>query len=64
MLVPMRMRLTGRRSGRMGVLVMIVMPMPVFVSNRFVDVVVFVPFGEMQPQAERHEAAGDDQLRG
>ena len=29
-----------------------------------VDMVVFVPFGEMGPQAKAHQRAGDEQLDG
>jgi hypothetical protein len=42
MLVPVRMRLINRHFGRMAVVVMIVMAMPVFVFHRLVNMFVIV----------------------
>ena len=58
--VGMGMRL-GHRSV-MAVPVVLVMDMNVLVLPFLVDMVVFVPFGEMGPQAQAHQRAGDEQL--
>ena len=58
--MPVRMRL-GRRP-LVDVLMMLVVDMPVFVFDRLVRMVMLVAFGQMQPDAERHKRAGDDQL--
>ena len=60
--VGMGMRL-GHRSV-MAVPVVLVVDMNVLVLPFLVDMVVFVPFGEMGPQAEAHQRAGDEQLDG
>lgn len=31
------------------------------VRNGFMEMLVFVPFGQMQPEAQGHERSGDDQ---
>jgi hypothetical protein len=62
MLVPMRVRLTGRIDVSMLVLVMSIVTMPVFVSRRFVEVIVLVLFGQVQPKAQAHQAARDNQM--
>src|ERR1700734_1255974 len=58
--VPVRMRLAHRPL--VGMLMMMVVDMAVLVLDRFVRVVVLMVFGQMQPEAERHQRAGDDQL--
>lgn len=54
--VPVRVgvRLAGRIGGSVLVLVMFVVPMPVLVLHRFMEVFVLMPLGQMQPQAETH----------
>ena len=42
---------------------MVVVDMAVLVLDRLVRVFMGMPFGQMQPDAERHQQAGDDQLR-
>ena len=60
--MPVRMRL-GRRP-LVGVLMMLVVDMPVFVLDRLVRMVVLMAFGQMQPEAERHQRACNDELNG
>jgi len=43
---------------------MIVVPMPVLVRQRLVDVLVRVAFGHVKPYAESHEQSADDQSAG
>jgi hypothetical protein len=61
--VPMRMRLARRVARTMIVLVVLVVTVPVLVLHEVVEVFVFVLFGQVQPKAETHETAGDNQLR-
>ena len=58
--VPVRMRL--RRRTFMGVLMMVVVDMTMFVLDRLVRVIMLMAFGQMQPEAKRHQRAGDDEL--
>ena len=60
MALPVGMRLRGRRS--VSVLVMLVVDVPVFVLKRCVRMLMAVPFGQMKPEAERHKHTGADQL--
>ena len=46
------------------VLVVLVMHVPVVVSDRVVGVLVFVPFCEVQPHPDRHEHARQNQRHG
>ena len=59
--VPVRMRLGHRPFVSMAM--MFVVDMAVLVLDRLVRVFVAVPFGQMKPDAERHQHAGNDQLR-
>jgi hypothetical protein len=43
-------------------LVMCIVEMPVLMFHRLVNVVVLMPFGQVQPKAQAHEAARDEQL--
>jgi len=61
MLMPAGMWLPGRIFGTMFVLVVLVMKMEVLVLQRFMDVAVFMLFGDMKPYAGEHEQAGDEQ---
>lgn len=45
-----------------AVLVMIVMDMPVLVRERFVNMFVLMPFGEMQPKPQSHQERRERQL--
>jgi hypothetical protein len=59
--VPVRMRLRHRSS--VSVLMMRIVEMAVLVLDRLVRVFMRMPFGQMQPDAERHQQARNDQLR-
>ena len=47
--MPMNVRLAWRVAGAVRVLMMLVVPMPVFMFHRLVKVLVLVPLGQMQP---------------
>jgi len=59
--VPVRMRLGHRPVVDMAM--MVVVDVAVLVLDRLVCMVMGMPFGQMQPDAERHQQACDDQLR-
>ena len=59
--VPVRMRL--RHRSFVSVVMMVVVEMAVLVLDWLVSMVMGMPFGQMQPDAERHQQARDDQLR-
>ena len=59
--VPVRMRLCNRSFVSMAMMVVVAMGM--LVLDWLVDVSVGMPFGQMQPHAERHQQARNDQLR-
>lgn len=59
--VPMGMRL--RHHSFVGVLMMRIVEMAVLVLDWLVRVFMGMPFGQMQPDAERHQQTRDDQLR-
>src|SRR5260370_15275312 len=63
--VPMRMgvRFARRIVGAVIVLVMLVMRMDMRVDDRQMDVLVLVPFRQMQPDARRHERAREPKLQ-
>ncbi len=63
MAVPMGMRLARRRRRVMLVAVMLVMDVAMLMLHRAVDVKMLVPFRDMEPKSERHQAAGGRQLR-
>ena len=52
--VPMSVRFARRIACAMRVLMMLVVKMPVFMLHRLVNVLVFMPLGHMQPEAEAH----------
>ena len=61
MAMPVRMRL-ARWIGRDVLMTMVrVVTMPVFVLHRLVDVLVIVPLGQVQPEAQTHEDAGHEE---
>ena len=51
---------TGRIAGTMRVLMMLVVTMPVFMLHRLVNVLMLMTFGQMQPEAEAHQATGNE----
>jgi hypothetical protein len=59
--VPVRMRLCHRSF--VSVAMMRIVAMAVLVLDCLVRVFMGMPFGQMQPDAERHQQARDDQLR-
>ena len=61
--MPMSVRFTGWITGAMRVLMMLVVTMPVFMLHRLVNVFVLVPLSQMQPEAEAHQTAGNEQLQ-
>jgi hypothetical protein len=61
--MPMTVRFAGRVAGAVRVLMMLVVPMPVFMVHRLVNVLVLVPLGQMQPEAEAHQTASNEQLQ-
>jgi hypothetical protein len=66
--VPMRMTVRcwishGRITRPVLVLMMRVVQMRVFVLHRFVDMLMLVPFREMEPDAGRHAAGAHQQQR-
>ena len=60
-LVPVQMRVpcTGCDWDFMAVLMVLVMEMLMAVLHRFVGMLMFMPFGQMQPEAQRHQCPGD-----
>jgi hypothetical protein len=59
MTMPVRMRLSRRYVGPMLMLVMIVVPMPVLVLRRVMNVLVIVLLGQVQPESETHQTSRD-----
>ena len=53
------MRFARRIGGGMGVPMMLVVPVQMFVIQRFVLVQMGMPFGEMKPDAKYHQSASD-----
>ena len=51
----------GHRSV-MGVLVMFIVIMRVIVLKKLMLMFVFVPLGQMEPEADAHESAGNQEL--
>ena len=57
MAMPMHMRLAGGIGRSVFVLVVCVVAMPVFVLQRFVDMLVRVAFSHVQPDTDAHQDA-------
>ena len=53
------MRFALRIGGGMAMLMMLVMPVQMFVIQRFVLVLMGMPFGEMEPDAKHHQSTSD-----
>ena len=64
-LVPMRVRVrfTRRIVGRMNVLVMLVMRVPMVVHLHFMAMRMRVPLGQVQPNSGGHKQGGDQKSR-
>ena len=62
-LVSVRMPVTDARRHRFGmlVLVMLIVHVPVVVSDRLVEMFMLVALGEVKPDSQRHEQGGDHQ---
>src|SRR5919109_4606268 len=63
MLVHVRMRLTSRIVRFVRVPMVLVMHMRMGVDDRLMHVLVLVMFAQMQPDAERHQCSGGDELQ-
>jgi hypothetical protein len=63
-LVVVRVRLAGRVQLAVRVLMVLIVHMWVRVSHRFVNVLMFVAFCQMQPDPHGHERARDGELHG
>lgn len=63
MLVGVGVRLARRVFGAMSMPVMLVVHVGMRVRHGLVDMLMFVAFGEMKPDARRHEAPGHKKLR-
>ena len=57
MLVLMHMGLAAIPSKRVLVLVMLIVAMPMAVFKRLMRVLMLMPLGQMQPNAQRHKRA-------
>ena len=64
MTVRMAVRLAWRDAGRMLMLMMSVMDVPMVMLEWFVRMLMAVRFGQMQPEPDRHQDPGDDERRG
>jgi hypothetical protein len=58
----LRMRFTGRIVRPLLMVMVIVVTMPVLVFHGLVDVLMIMPFGQMQPQAKGHQHPGQSKL--
>ena len=59
--VPVAVRFPARIVRPVGVPMVLVVNVPVRVLHELVPMLVLVPLGEMQPEADRHEASRDKQ---
>ena len=64
MMVPVRVRLSGRGARAMTVLVMVIVGMAMFMVQRLVRVFMLVPLGKVQPDAHSHQRRCADQREG
>ena len=60
--VPMRVRLAFRRLSPVAMPMMFIVQMRVLMLDRLVSMLVPVPLGQVEPDAESHKAAGGQQL--
>jgi len=56
--VPMRMRLAWRIVRPVLMMMVVVEAMPVLVFHGLVNVLMLMPFGQMQPETESHQHPG------
>ena len=65
-LVPVRMAMmfAGRVIRTVGVLVMVIVGVEVFMLHRFVLMIVFMAFGQVQPNSRCHEDGGETEADG
>ena len=61
--VPMRVRLAFRRLSPVAMPMMFIVQMRVLMLDRLVSMLVPVPLGQVEPDAESHKAAGGQQLQ-
>jgi len=64
MFVNMHVRFTGGIIGPMFMLMMFVVSMAVGMFHRLMDMLVIVPFRQMQEKTDAHQNGGDEQLAG
>jgi hypothetical protein len=62
--VPVAMRLAGRRVGRVPMLVMNIVHVPMFMPQRLMQMLVVVRLGEVQIDADAHEQRRADESKG
>ena len=62
--VAVHMRMWFNNFTFMHVPVMLIMDMAMVMNELGMDMLVFMAFGQMQPQANCHQCAGDNELRG
>jgi hypothetical protein len=60
--VPMRMRLARGIVRPVLMMMMVVVAMAVLVFHALVNVLMLMPFGQMQPETESHQHPGDSKL--
>ena len=60
--MPMGVRFARRIGRRVIVLMVLVMTMPMLVFHGFVQMLVLVPLGQMEPQPKAHQRPGDHKL--
>ena len=63
-LVEMRVRFAGRIRRAVRVLMMLVTDVRMRMGEQRVDMLMLVTFGEVQPDAGRHQCASNGELRG
>ena len=63
-LVPVKVGVRLGHGSRMLVLVMRVMHVTMFMFSFLMDMLMFMAFRQMKPQADRHQNACDDQSQG
>ena len=56
----MRVRLAGRILGQVLVLMVFIVHMPVLVLHRFMDMIVFMTFREMEPHPQSHQGTREE----
>jgi hypothetical protein len=62
--MPVRVRFAGRITRAMRMLVMLVMHVAMLMLNRFVSMLMVVPFGEVKIEPDRHQHGSTEELDG